>query len=218
MSKNNAKSSRGANNRDRSANRNNGNNNSNLTLRSLNPTIKCTKTFRFESRAIVSKLDVKDTDLMFLLGVATTGSTMSPIFGSCRLKRIDLWKVNAIPNDIDFIAVEYKGNNPAYGSTSVVHSANAISAMQFAHVKSKPPPGTYAGAWLYPSGYNLFQISCGKGCLVDISLEFTLIDDTPPFVDPTVNNSLTIGYMYCHTLTGQNNSNIFIPQGWNYAN
>lgn len=217
MSKNNAKSSRGANNRDRQANRNNGNN-SNLTLRSLNPTIKCTKTFRFESRAIVSKLDVKDTDLFFLLGVAINSTTLSPLFGSCRLKRIDLWKVNDTPTTIDLIAIEYKGNNPSYGNSSVIHSANAISPMQFAHVKSKPPQDSYAAAWLYPSGYNLFQISCGIGCLVDVSLEFTLIDDTPSFTDPTANFGLTSGGLYCHTLTGQNASNIFIPQGWNFAN
>jgi len=192
--------------------------NSNLSLKSLNPTIKCTKTFRFESRATVSKLDVKDTDLMFLLGVATSTTALSPIFGSCRFKRIDLWKVNDTPTTIDLLAIEYKGNNPNYGNNSVIHSANAISPMQFAHVRSKPPPESYASAWLYPSGYNLFQITCGQGTLVDVTIEFTLLDDTPSFVDPTVNFGLTVGGMYCHTLTGQNVSNIFIPQGWNFSN
>ncbi len=218
MSRNNAKGSRGANNRDRSASRQNGPINSNLTLRSLNTTIKCTKTFRFESRVGVVKLDVKDTDILFLLGVAISATQLAPIFGSARFKRIDLWKVNPTPQQTEFLAVEYKGNNPAYGNNSVIHSANAISSMQFAHVKSKPPPDSYASAWLYPSSYNLFQITCGQGTLVDVTIEFTLLDDTPTFTDPTVNNALTVGSMYCHTLTGQNASNIFIPQGWNFSN
>ena len=218
MNRNNAKSSRGANNRGRQISRQNDNTNSNLTLRSLNTTIKCTKTFRFEARASVSKLDVKDTDLFFLLGVATSSTTLAPIFGSVRFKRIDLWKVNPNPTNIDLLAIEYKGNNPNYGNNSVIHSANAISPMQFAHVKSKPPVESYAAAWLYPSSYNLFQITCGQGTLVDVTIEFTLLDDTPSFSDPTVNFGLTVGSMYCHTLTGQNASNIFIPQGWNFAN
>ena len=192
--------------------------NSNLTLKSINPTIKCRKTFRFEARASVSKLDVKDVDLMFLLGVATSSTTLSPIFGSVKLRRIDLWKVNSDPTQIDFLAIEYKGNNPNFGNNSVIHSANAISPMQFAHVKSKPPADSYAASWLYPSRYNLFQITCGQGTLVDVEIEFTLIEDTPSFTDPTVNFGLTVGGMYCHTLTGQDVSNVFVPQGWNFAN
>lgn len=204
----------------RKSSRNNDNNNvnSNVTLKSLNPTIRCTKTFRFESRTAVSKLDVKDTDLMFLLGVALSPTTLTPILGSVKFKQIEMWKVNDLPNNIDFLGIEYKGNNPAYGNNSVIHSANAISPMQMGHVKSRPPADSYASAWLYPSGYNLFQITCGQGTLVDVTIEFTIIDDTPTFNDPTVNFGLTTGSVYCHTLTGQNASNIFIPQGWNFAN
>jgi len=163
-------------------------------------------------------LDVKDVDLMFLLGVATSSTALSPIFGSARMKKIELWKVNDSPTVVDFLCIEYKGNNPSYGNNSVIHSANAISPMQFAYVKSKPPADSYASAWLYPSRFNLFQITCGEGTCVDLTLEFTLLDDTPSFTDPTVNFGLTVGGMYCHTLTGQNVSNVFIPQGWNFAN
>ncbi len=185
-------------------------------LKPLDTTIRCTKKFRFVCTALsVSKLDVKDTDLMFLLGVARSATLLSPIMGSVRMKEIEILKVNTNSSTTDYIAIEYKGDNPAFGNNSVIKSANSLSSFQYAHLKSKPPKDSYAAAWLYPSGYNLFQITCGQGAVVDLTIEFTLIDDTPPFSDPSVNAGLTAGTMYCHTLTGQNNPNIFVPQGWN---
>ena len=191
--------------------------NPNNTLKSFTPTIKCKKRFRFVANAAATKVDLRDTDLMFLLGVASTTANLNPIFGSARLRRIEMWAPGPATPSVAFVAVEYKGNNPNFGNDSVIHSSNSASSMQYAYVSSTPPRDSYAASWLYPSGYNLCQLSCPKGTIVDVTLEFTLLDDTPPFTDPSVSSGLSPSYLYCHTLTGQNSPNVFLPQGWNAA-
>lgn len=189
--------------------------NPNNTLRAFTPTIRCTKKFRFICQHSVQKLDLTDTDLMFLLGVAVNASTTTPIFGSTRFKKIEIWAVNNQPPLAASLGIEYKGNNPNYGNNSVVHTSSSLNTMQYSYVKSIPPKESYANAWLYPSSYNLLQITCPEGAVVDVTLEFTLIDDTPSFVDPVASAGLTPGDMYCHTLTAQTAPGVFAPVGWN---
>jgi hypothetical protein len=198
----------------------NNNNNNSLTPRILRPitsTVRCTKRFRFYARATASKLDLKDQDIFFLLGVAISSSTTAPIFGSVRLREIEMISCNPNPNAVDYLAVEFKGNNPAYGNNSVVKSSNSVSTFQYAHVKTAPPPDSYAAAWLYPSGYNLCQLTFDQGSIVDVTIEFTLLDDTPDFTDPAVSSGLTVGYLYCHSLCWTNGPGVLLPQGWNYS-
>ena len=192
--------------------------NPNNALRAFTPTIRCRKRFRFNCLHTCSKLDVTDTDLLYLLGVAYTTNNVSPIFGSCRFRKIEIWSVNNnAPNAVS-MGIEYKGNNPNYGNNSVVHSSSSLNTMQYCYVRSKPPRESYANAWLTNSGYNLFQITCPVGSIVDVDIEFTLIDDTPSFSDPSTPAGLTVGDMYCHSLTAQTSPGVFEPVGWNMSN
>jgi hypothetical protein len=184
-------------------------------LKSITPTIKCTHTFRFFCEANCSKLDLRDIDLLYLLGIANTAVYVTPIFGSVRLRKIEMMNVNNSPGTLSNLQIEYKGNNPAYGNNSVVHQASTLSSFQYAYLKSRPPKNSYADAWLTNSGYNLCQFTAGVGTIVDVTIQFTLLDDTPNFLDPTVNSGLTTGYMYCHTLTGQHAPGVFLPIGYN---
>jgi len=192
-------------------------NNTPRILRPITPTVRCSHRFRFINLVDVVKLDVRDTDLLFLLGVAISATAVSPIFGSVKLKKVEMLNTNNTNSVIDYIEVEWKGNNPAFGNDSVIAGANSLSNFQYAHLSTKPPLGSYADSWVAASGYNLFQVTAMKGSVIDVTLEFTLIEDTPSFMDPSINVGLSIGDMYCHTLTSQHAPGIWIPQGWNVS-
>jgi hypothetical protein len=196
---------------------NNGGVNPPSILKPFQPTIKCTHKFRFQCALSASKLDLRDIDLLYMLGVANTAVFTSPIFGSVRLRKLEMMNVNASPGTLSQLQIEYKGNNPAYGNSSVIHQSSSLSSFQYSHLVSRPPSGSYAAAWLTNSGYNLCQLTCDVGTVVDVTLEFTLLDDTPNFADPAVNAGLTQGYLYCHTLTAQHAPGVFLPIGYNQS-
>ncbi len=182
----------------------------------VNTTIKCTKVFRFQVVTAAVKQVWSDTDLFYLLGVATAANKLSPIFGSVRLKRISMWKNNLTPPTIAFMAIEYKGTNPSYGNNSVIHSTNAVPGNQTSHFSSKPPKDTYAGSWLTASGYQIALITAPVGTLIDLQLEFTLCDDEAPYNDPSVPAALSVGTLYCHSMIYTAAGCSIQPQGWNY--
>ncbi len=143
-------------------------------------------TFRKKFRFIASEAEVKGADpittssLANLMVIGTNSSggasaTACRLFSAVRLVSIEIWgDINE--NEYSPVQLEWYGDR----SPNVTKTAYG-SVMAPAHIAMQPPRNSLAAFWINPSSPRylnapIFGLSCTLGAIVDIVVDFQLLD------------------------------------------
>ncbi len=132
-----------------------------------------------------------------------------------RLKSVEMWGIDdTTSNAFTTVAIQWLGTNGA--KSEVTATGNS---MRPAHLKSKPPQQSSAGFW-NRAGQNestaLFDLTGPQGTVVDIVIEFILVDGAGvKYLVTTI--AVAHGYYFTHLNcldgSGGSGSKTLVPQG-----
>jgi len=166
------------------------------------PSIKKTATFRFQTTNNTAGLVINDTNLQDLKCMATGAAAAYRIFGGVKLNYVEMW-ANAQAGTPVTISAEWLSNNPYFGNDSNLKSDTALGTAENAHVKFRPPRGSYAAGWLsnnIGANNNILQLAFPIGTIIDVSLTFTILDDDVQMLVTGGLAGATIGKVYTRYL------------------
>jgi hypothetical protein len=133
--------------------------------------------YRFTS-ASGAAFPVTASDIIFAAGAVGTvvNTTVSAIFASARVNRVQIWSPPSAQGAFTTCALEWSGsangNNLEVSDTSV---SVAVPAM----INTQPPARSLASFWLTPAVVNLpvFTMTAPVGSIIDLHLSLILSDD-----------------------------------------
>lgn len=153
------------------------------------PVVKSTK--RYTATAFAA-INIDSKDLLMSGGAMCTvvNSTLSALFSSARIRRVEIWcpvstSLAPIASATTSICLLWGGSpTTAAGGVQYLISDTTLSSVHPAHIVSKPPKGSQASWWRQSDTVeNLFQIysygAAGNqvgvpiGTIVEVDVEFT---------------------------------------------
>lgn len=155
--------------------------------------------FRFQAISDVVDSPIVMKDLLNLLHVCTSSTNSSRIIMAARVVSVEAWGIDDGKSlaGQDPLTLTWSVGSTAYGGPG--SSINVFgNAFQPAHFKCAPPANSLCGAWFTNlTGANgAFNISCGSGTVLDVTLEWVLYDSTAVGVAPLASAASTAGTLY----------------------
>jgi len=164
---------------------------------------------KFRFMALATELStITSQNVLGALG--TLGTITNTAVGTCaesfRIKKLSIWSPPASQGAATTISVEWIGTQQS-PSIEVSDSSNSVSRP--AHISSAPPKNSNAAFWHTPQigNENLFNLSLFANSIVDLDVEYILLDDAANKVSLAVTTAV-IGNPYYLALDGPTNNNI----------
>ena len=136
--------------------------------------------FRFLSSAALVPTTTGYVTVGGLLGAAGTlgrvaNTSVTCIFGSVRLKRIEMWAPPAAQGGAATVSVNYFA---AAGQPNMEFSDTSVSVAQPAHIVAYPPSQSLAGFWQNAIGFAtaLCGMTGPAGTIVDVDVDLVMGD------------------------------------------
>jgi hypothetical protein len=172
---------------------------------------------RFVANSVgVSNRSITNLCLQDLKCVATAAAAASRIFGAVKLKSVEAWCANSSAGSANTIEIEMFTNNPYFGTNSKVYSDTAIGTSNVAHVKCRPPPGSFSADWLpnvVGTEYTVFDVTCPQGTIIDVTMVAHLIDEETAIAVTGAVAAATAGILYTRSLDNTNAAPKLTPVG-----
>jgi len=155
---------------------------------------------------------VSTRDLLQACGcVATTATSASGIFGSVRLKQIELWTPAPSQGASATCSVRWYASNAGIAPNREV-SDTSVSTATPAHLRTSPPRGSLTGFWQV-DGLNsqLFDLVAPPGTIIDVWVDLILADGpAEPGAAALTVAGATVGALYYFALDGRA-SGLYLP-------
>jgi len=187
-----------------------------MSINSLRPpqfqsSIRFKHRFRFLANSHAGPTSITRANLLNLVVVGTASSTSSRIFSGAKLNRVEMWAVagSTTTSATTTISVEWLSS---YGpSSEVSDNGNSLNT---AHLVTTPPRQSLASFWSL-TGSNesevLFNIISEQGCIVDVWVDFVLMDSETPVFNSGYTVVPTANQVYVSYLDGINAAAIWAP-------
>lgn len=156
--------------------------NTNRSMKRVSPPpidtkVRVTRTYRFESAGTsLATIGVKELGLALGTVCTVVDSTLSGLFISYKIHKIDIWAAPASAGASATVHLNWFDNT---GTSQVKElSDTSMNVSVPAHISSKPPQGTLASFWnlTATTTANLFSIQTNDGAIVDIHVSGYLKD------------------------------------------
>lgn len=159
---------------------------------------------------------ITNLDLIDLKCVATSAVAAYRIFAGVRLRKVEMWAANSSAGSSNTIQVEMQTANPYIGNDSKLFTDTAVGTSNVAHVKAKPPPGSFADAWLptvIGTEFEIFNITGPQGSIIDVHMIIALNDDETATLVTGAVAAATAGILYTRKLDSTNAVPLISPVG-----
>jgi len=164
----------------------------------------------------VSQRAITNIDIFDLKCACITAATAARIFGGAKLNSIECWAANSSATASNTLVVEMFTNNPNLGSSSKIFSDTAVGTSNVAHVKAKPPKGSFSADWLpnvIGTEYTVFNLTGPQGTIIDINMTIELNDDETALFVLGAFAAGTPGTIYTRALDSTNAAPHITPLG-----
>lgn len=143
-----------------------------------------------------------------IIPTAAVNSTPKHLAQSFKFKRVTVWGPVATAGTSVTTELRFPGSASSDGTTSpsVTSSDSSVSFDRPAFSTLKPKKFSFQGQWFTPTtvGFNLFELTCPAGSIVDIEFDFIVCEDGGPYAAAVLTGgvTLTIGEVYHLILPG----------------
>jgi len=131
---------------------------------------------------------------------------------SVRLKKVEVWAANNAGNASNTIQLEWTKTTTTGGPGDTV-SDTAVGIMDIARISCKPSPLSLAATWAGTTAQNFMQVTLPQGAIIDIVMDFVLMDTDVPVAVTSAVVGATVGKLYCRALDNQNAAPVILPVG-----
>jgi len=164
------------------------------------PTVCAGHKFRFNCGTNTGNFTITRGNLLNLMVVATTTTTVARIYTGIKLKRVQIWVNPPVVGDPSLqCSLEWVGEN----SPSVLHSDSTMGVRP-AYISSKPPLDS-SNRWWSMSGSQeadpLFSLSLPVGSVIDITTSIRFVDNEAAVNEGGIVGAL-VGTVYYNYLDG----------------
>ncbi len=170
-------------------------------------------TFRFKNTTGVTDRAVDRTDLLGLLGTATSASAVASLFESVKIHRIDLWTIGAnSTSTTQSVAVKWSGLASGQDWPELV-STTTLGVAQPSHLTSSPPPGSLASFCISKAtAGTIFTITAPANTIIDLRCSFVMQNAQSSAIVSYVSSGLTAGFCVFGPLDHASGTPVFIPE------
>jgi len=158
---------------------------------------------RFTPSASLTNYPISPQNIMESLGIIATSATIGYcIFGSFRIKEIEMWcaQTNTAGAVLATCAVSFPLGTSFQSNREF--SDSSMSPAYPAHIRVRPPGNEYAAFWQTHTGNGYFAFSCTQNTIIDIDVECVLRDGTSNIPSTIALVAATTGAVYYQPLDG----------------
>jgi len=170
---------------------------------------------RYQVSTAVTNRSIGAPNLLDSLFTATDATSGYRTLVGAKILSVKIWAANSMSTPNSYIAVEWASTNSSVGSNSVTHSDIALGMTNIAHVSSTPPKGSYGEMWLTNVDYEVFNVTCPAGSILDVTYQGSYITDEPAASVQRGVLSAIPGTYYVSSLDCDNATPVIIPIGVN---
>ncbi len=173
--------------------------------------IRLSHRFRFTASSALSLSSITGATLLGALGTVCTvvNTTVAQFARAFRIKSVEMWapisSTSTAPVSCTIVWFGF-GNSP-----NIERTGTSISNAQPAHLRSTPPKESLAGFWQLTGSTNIFFLTAPGGTVVDLEVEYVLVDQATATSTQTVAAG-TLGNVYYLALDGPT-TNLLVPVG-----
>ncbi len=133
-----------------------------------------TRTYRFRSTDATLTTILKQ-DLLGIAGAVCTvaNTTVSFIARACKVHRVEIWAPPASQGAASTCAIRWK-TPEAQNMTEI--SDSSVSTAFPAHVRGKPPVGSYLSFWISSDADSVMDLTAPVGAIIDVHCTHVLMD------------------------------------------
>lgn len=143
-----------------------------------------------------------------IIPIAAVNSTPKHLAASFKFKRILVWGPVATAGTPVTVELRFPGTASSDGTTmpQVTQTDSSVSFDRPAFAMLKPKKESFQGQWFTPTtvGFNLFELTCPSGSIVDIEFDYVLNEDGNPYNAAALTGgaTLVVGAVYHLILPG----------------
>ncbi len=162
--------------------------------------------FRYYATTDQTNTVVNSNGLATALWMSTSTTSGASLFGTVRLVKVELFALDDGKTNV-FTPISLSMNSSS--TIGLVAPQRALTAsgnaMHPAHLSVVADPRTQSGSWFEPasSGFELFTFSCESGCIIDLTIEYTLLDSSVSSASTyATTTGAVLGNIYSNYLDG----------------
>ncbi len=162
--------------------------------------------FRYYCTTDQTNTVVNSNGLSTALWMATSTTSGASMFGTVRLVKVEMFGLDDGKTNV-FTPISLTLNSSS--TIGLVAPQRALTAqgnaMNPAHLSISTDPRTQSGSWFEPaaSGIELFTFSCESGCIIDLSIEYTILDSSASLASTySTATGAVLGSIYSNYLDG----------------
>lgn len=125
---------------------------------------------RFIVGSAVNQTSITYQNLLDLILVGTSATTVSDLFQQARVRSVEMWAVPAI-GSATTVQCEFAGQTAGLVGDAKIHTDTSMG-VQPAHLRAKPMPRSGTALFQSSSATPAFTLTCPTGTVVDVSLTF----------------------------------------------
>lgn len=174
----------------------------------INSNVRISHKFRYVASAAIVDVGIVSDDLIMACGgMAVATTTVAALARTAKLKSVTVWTPTATSTTPTTCSVEWPASQR---SPSSEVSDTSINVSRPAHIVARPPKESLSSFWFDEStNATVFTLNAPIGSVVDVELEYYLLDGTTAAVQNTVTGATT-GRIYYGYLDGDTN-HLLVP-------
>jgi len=171
------------------------------------------KVLRYQAASAGTGLAITTFDLLTLLNMGVTTTSIVSLIQSVKVKRIQIWGPPPSALTPVTVSVEFQGGNTsgAYGTNSVTKSDTSMGSSYPAYISANTPKDSFSSMWIQNnssiSSTNWALLTFPSGALVDLHVSFILSQSMVGMT--TAVTTSVVGTLYMLHLDGD--SGILVP-------
>ncbi len=170
------------------------------------------KTLRFQANAAFSATTITYVNLLDLLCMADSATTLKRLGVACRLRRLSIWGPMASDLKPVTVSVEYAASAGPIGGSTQLRSDTSMGSTEPAYVTYAPPPQSAQAMWQGASATGAAAIISGPiNSIIDLEMDLMLQNGEAAVACTSAASGATAGTVYCRGLDALASASTVFP-------
>jgi hypothetical protein len=164
---------------------------------------------RFVTNGAVSQTSITFQNLLDLLLVGVTATTVWDLFQQVRVRSVEMWAVPVV-GSATTVQCEFRDQTAGFTGDAKIHSDTSMG-VQPAYLRCRPAARSGSANFQFSQATPAFTLTCPSGTVIDVELTFRGLPNVP-LVAQNASVATAPGAWYYRGLDGQAKAaTVFVP-------